>query len=63
MQNPKELQDLQKDIASLKKYLFTLEERELEAMIKAEDAENDLQNCKNKTGINPGAAWKTNTKN
>ena len=29
--NPKELQDLQKDIVSLKKHLETLEERELEA--------------------------------
>jgi len=48
VQNPKELQDLQKDIASLKKYLVTLEERELEAMIKAEDAENDLQSAKTK---------------
>lgn len=46
VQNPKELQDLQKDIASLKKYLITLEERELEAMIKAENSENDLQNVK-----------------
>jgi predicted nucleic acid-binding Zn-ribbon protein len=46
VQNPKELQDLQKDIASLKKYLATLEERELEAMIKAEEAENNLQNAK-----------------
>jgi predicted nucleic acid-binding Zn-ribbon protein len=48
VQNPKELQDLQKDIASLKKYLATLEERELEAMIKAESAENDLQSAKTK---------------
>jgi predicted nucleic acid-binding Zn-ribbon protein len=48
VQNPKELQDLQKDIASLKKHLATLEERELEAMIKAENAENDLQNTQTK---------------
>jgi uncharacterized protein len=47
--NPKELQDLQKDITSLKKHLVTLEERELEAMIKAENTENDLQNAK--TGL------------
>jgi predicted nucleic acid-binding Zn-ribbon protein len=46
VQNPKELQDLQRDIASLKKYLATLEERELEAMIKAEASDNDLQNAK-----------------
>ncbi len=48
VQNPKELQDLQKDVASLKKHLVTLEERELEAMIKAESAENALQNAKTK---------------
>jgi uncharacterized protein len=48
VQNPKELQDLQKDIASLKKHLATLEERELETMIKAESAENDLQSAKTK---------------
>jgi predicted nucleic acid-binding Zn-ribbon protein len=48
VQNPKELQDLQKDIASLKKHLVTLEERELEAMIKAEDVENSLQSAKTK---------------
>jgi uncharacterized protein len=48
VQNPKELQDLQKDIVSLKKHLVTLEERELEAMIKVEDAEKDLQGAKTK---------------
>jgi len=37
--NPKELQDLQREVASLKKHLATLEERELEAMVKAEKAE------------------------
>lgn len=36
--NPKELQDLQKDAASLKKHLQTLEERELESMIADEAA-------------------------
>ena len=46
VQNPKELQDLQKDVASLKKYLVTLEERQLEAMVKAEGTENDLQSAK-----------------
>ncbi len=40
--NPKELQDLQKDVVSLKKHLATLEERELEAMLKAEQAEAAL---------------------
>ena len=41
--NPKELQDLQKDVSSLKRHLETLEERELEAMIAAETAEKQLQ--------------------
>jgi uncharacterized protein len=40
--NPKELQDLQKDIASLKRHLDTLEERELKALEQAEDAEKSL---------------------
>jgi len=39
VRNPKELQDLQADIVSLKKHLATLEDRELEAMSKAETAE------------------------
>ena len=46
VQNPKELQDLQKDVASLKKYLTALEERQLEAMLKAENTENELQSAK-----------------
>jgi len=37
VRNPKELQDLQKDVASLKKHLATLEDRLLEAML-ANDA-------------------------
>jgi uncharacterized protein len=36
--NPKELQDLQKDIESLKRQMVVLEDRELEAMIYAEKA-------------------------
>ncbi len=43
VQNPKELQDLQKDIAALKRHLETLEDRELEAMINAETAQKELQ--------------------
>ena len=41
--NPKELQDLQKDVASLKRHLETLEERQLEAMDVAETAEKEMQ--------------------
>lgn len=44
--NPKELQDLQKDIVSLKKHLETLESRELEAMLVAETVEKELQTAK-----------------
>lgn len=44
--NPKELQDLQKDVASLKRHLETLEERQLEAMIAAEIADAELQTAK-----------------
>jgi predicted nucleic acid-binding Zn-ribbon protein len=43
--NPKELQDLQKDVVSLKKHLETLEERELEAMQASENAESELKNA------------------
>ncbi|MHB8777227.1 MAG: zinc ribbon domain-containing protein [Anaerolineales bacterium] len=46
VKNPKELQDLQKDVASLKKHLATLEERQLDAMLKAETAESELRIAK-----------------
>ena len=46
VQNPKELQDLQKDIVSLKKHLETLEERQLEAMLIAETVEQEFQSAK-----------------
>ncbi len=41
--NPKELQDLQADVASLKKHLAALEEQELEAMIKLESSQGAVQ--------------------
>jgi predicted nucleic acid-binding Zn-ribbon protein len=46
VQNPKELQDLQKDVAALKRHLETLEDRELEAMQVVETAEKDAQTAK-----------------
>ena len=49
--NPKELQDLQKDVSSLKRHLETLEERELEAMIAVESAEKDLESSKNRLAL------------
>jgi predicted nucleic acid-binding Zn-ribbon protein len=39
IRNPKELQDLQNESASLKRYLAVLEDRQLEAMIALEEAE------------------------
>jgi len=42
IQNPKELQDLQNEIASLKRLVITLEDRELEAMMAVEEAEGKL---------------------
>jgi hypothetical protein len=43
IQNPKELQDLQNEISSLKKHLATLEDQELEAMIRYDQLELDLK--------------------
>ena len=43
IKNPKELQDLQKESASLKRYLETLEERQLEAMLEEESKEQSEQ--------------------
>jgi len=39
VRNPKELQDLQNETAALKRYLVTLEDRQLEQMIAFEEAE------------------------
>jgi predicted nucleic acid-binding Zn-ribbon protein len=44
--NPKELQDLQNDVASLKRHLAALETRELEAMMAFETAETEYQAAK-----------------
>jgi predicted nucleic acid-binding Zn-ribbon protein len=40
--NPKDLEDLQLESTSLKNYLNTLEERQLEAMLETEEANNQL---------------------
>jgi predicted nucleic acid-binding Zn-ribbon protein len=42
IQNPKELQELQNDIASLKRLLITLEDKQLEAMMEVEGIEERL---------------------
>jgi predicted nucleic acid-binding Zn-ribbon protein len=46
IQNPKELQDLQNEIASLKRLIITLEDHELEAMEAVEEAEANLKHMK-----------------
>ena len=43
VRNPKELQDLQNEVASLKRYLSVLEDRLLEAMIAVESVDEQLQ--------------------
>jgi len=43
VRNPKELQDLQNEVASLKRYLNVLEDRQLEAMIAVEVADEKLK--------------------
>jgi uncharacterized protein len=43
VRNPKELQDLQKEIVSLKKHLAQLEDRQIEHMVATEEAEQALQ--------------------
>jgi predicted nucleic acid-binding Zn-ribbon protein len=42
VRNPKELQDLQEEAASLRRYLAVLEERQLQAMMQFEEAEHAL---------------------
>jgi predicted nucleic acid-binding Zn-ribbon protein len=43
VRNPKELQDMQLEAASLKKYLSVLEDRQLDNMLAVEEAENEHQ--------------------
>ncbi len=42
IQNPKELQELQNEVASLKRFMINLEDKQLEAMMLVEDAEAKL---------------------
>ncbi len=46
VQNPKELQDLQKDVTSLKRHLVTLEDRQLDDMIRLEEAQSELESTR-----------------
>lgn len=42
IQNPKELQELQNEVASLKRLMISLEDKQLEAMMELEDAQSKL---------------------
>jgi predicted nucleic acid-binding Zn-ribbon protein len=48
VKNPKELQDLQNEVAALKRHLGTLEDRQLEAMLEEETADQVNQAALNK---------------
>lgn len=43
VRNPKELQDLQNESAALKRYLAVLEDRQLEAMLAVDEAQEDFE--------------------
>jgi predicted nucleic acid-binding Zn-ribbon protein len=49
--SPKELQELQKDLAALKRHLVTLEDRQIEAMQESETAEADQLTTRENFGI------------
>jgi predicted nucleic acid-binding Zn-ribbon protein len=46
VQNPKELRDLEADVASLKKHLASIEEQELEAMVRLDDVHASVQSAR-----------------
>jgi hypothetical protein len=46
MRNPKELQDLQNEVAALKRHLVTLEDKQFEIMIAVEEAESIAKEAK-----------------
>jgi predicted nucleic acid-binding Zn-ribbon protein len=50
VRNPKELQDLQEEAASLRRFLSVLEERQLQAMIQCEERENAFLAAQSKRG-------------
>lgn len=47
VRNPKELQDLQKEIVSLKKHLATLEDKQIEVMVAVEENEHAAKEAEN----------------
>lgn len=69
VRNPKELQDIQTEAVSLKKFLNVLEDRLLESMIKVEEAEIEfneasanLQSIENETAVKVSNLEKERTK-
>jgi predicted nucleic acid-binding Zn-ribbon protein len=60
IQSPKELQDLQNDIAALKRQLTRLEDQELEAMQAAETAQIGLQAAQKKLDLVQGQVISAN---
>jgi uncharacterized protein len=52
--SPKELQDLQNDLASLKRHLISLEDRQIEAMQASETTEAELQSARAKLLVGQG---------
>jgi predicted nucleic acid-binding Zn-ribbon protein len=48
VRNPKELQDLQEEAASLRRYLSVLEERQLQTMQQSEDGEKTVSDAQNR---------------
>ncbi len=48
VRNPKELQDLQEEAASLRRYLSVLEERQLQTMQQSEDGEKTVADAQNR---------------
>jgi predicted nucleic acid-binding Zn-ribbon protein len=59
VKNPKELLDLQNDIASLKKQKNTLDDQLFAAMVALEEAETELKTCAD-TLTRIEAEWRTN---
>ena len=58
--SPKELQDLQNDLASLKRHLVVLEDRQIEAMMASETTEAELQSAQAKLLVGQGSQAEKN---
>lgn len=59
--NPKELSDMQEELASLRRRCADLEDELLEAMVHSEDAEAELKTCR-QTLVDIEAQWHSNQK-